>query len=101
MGKCTTVCELVVLTAGVIASLVYMIATWVAKGAAFDGGCFLFMDWEQQGSDVRYTSKTGAPCNAVIFSAFALLGICILFGVIDVLALRRKRSGNTYVRREF
>ncbi|XP_065827656.1 uncharacterized protein [Oscarella lobularis] len=95
MGQCTTVCELVVLTAGVIVSLVYMIATWVARGAAFHGGCFLFMDWKPQGPLVLFTPKTGAPCNAVIFSAFALLGICILFGVIDVLALRRRRSGNT------
>ncbi|XP_065827658.1 transmembrane protein 179-like isoform X2 [Oscarella lobularis] len=91
MGVCLIHVEFVVLAMSVLASLIYMIATWVAKKDTFDGACFLFAEWDAESQSA--SNPIAASCNVVIFSAFPSIAIAVVATVANVVTLVRIRKG--------
>ena len=94
MGVCLIHVEFVVLAMSVLASLIYMIATWVAKKDTFDGACFLFAEWDAESQSA--SNPIAASCNVVIFSAFPSIAIAVVATVANVVTLVRIRKGRRY-----
>eukprot|EP00118_Oscarella_pearsei_P025881 m.308957 g.308957 ORF g.308957 m.308957 type:complete len:257 (+) comp45156_c0_seq1:21-791(+) len=97
MSGALIIVELVLLVAALLGSCVHMVATWVTKGQAFGGRCFLYMEWSQnpQNPDqVIYQTTAASACNAIIFSAFGTIALSVLIGVTDVITLQRMRKNS-------